>query len=349
MQCGEITYRCESRRHFSAERTDNCGTWEGSEVVNCSVIAAGTRVPSGTECVECSVSEPGYWWFLTCTSLPVSGSKRAVHRVGFSPAHIDCFKSPAVVQILQTEVSFWQMWKNATPHSFSSSLITVWENFFCLNQQRDDHWWMGECCETPTTDHVQSQWSYLIMICNVYSKVNVRCQQPEFTKSSYRPASAFHLHHGRTCLATFKRLHICGWSDAFKDTLHSLISRPHDICGLMIHWVECLYSCTNRTFFVVVSRCLKVLLSAGVQEMAAVPLWAGGPSVLRGPAEYLISGSFFRSTNLGRGRSKGKRKTNPTLCETDFYCLVRSVTSRMMTFTTSRIRLEELIWMSVFA
>lgn len=56
--------------------------------------------------------------------------------------------------------------------------------------------------------------------------------------------------------------------------------------------------------------------------MAAVPLWAAGPSALRGPAKYLISGSFFRSTNLGRGRSKGKTKANPNLCETDFYSLV---------------------------
>lgn len=60
VHCGKITYECESRRHFSAERMGNCGMWQGSEVVNCSGIVVGTRVPSGTENVEFSVSEPEY-------------------------------------------------------------------------------------------------------------------------------------------------------------------------------------------------------------------------------------------------------------------------------------------------
>lgn len=65
------------------------------------------------------------------------------------------------------------------------------------------------------------------------------------------------------------------------------------------------------TFFsTLASRCLKVLLSAGVQEPepGAVPHWGPWPSILGGTTVYRMSGSFFSPANLGRGRSEGRHE-----------------------------------------
>lgn len=63
------------------------------------------------------------------------------------------------------------------------------------------------------------------------------------------------------------------------------------------------------TLVVLLSGCLKALLSAGVHwaEPEAAPPWGPGPSTHGGTKVYLISGSVFRSANLGSGRSKDKQ------------------------------------------
>lgn len=65
------------------------------------------------------------------------------------------------------------------------------------------------------------------------------------------------------------------------------------------------------TLVMLLSGCLKALLSAGVQPGAAPP-WGPCPSTLGGTKVCLISGSVFRSANLGSGRSKDKKTINAT-------------------------------------